>query len=61
MTLLAVLDSDSVSAGPLGFFIVVLLLVATVLLIKSMGSRLRNLPREFPDHRPDADEGPEQR
>jgi hypothetical protein len=35
-------------AGPLGLFLIVLLLIATVLLIRNMNSRLRKLPREFP-------------
>ncbi len=59
MNLLAAVDN--VSAGPLGFLIVVLLLVATFVLIKNMGSRLRNLPREFPPDQRDAGEDPEQR
>jgi hypothetical protein len=40
-------------AGPLGLFMILVLLVATVLLIRNMNSRLRKLPREFPD--PDSD------
>ncbi len=35
-------------AGPLGLFITVLLVVATVLLIRNMNSRLRRLPESFP-------------
>jgi hypothetical protein len=35
-------------AGPLGLFIIIVLLIATVLLIRNMNSRLRRLPREFP-------------
>jgi hypothetical protein len=35
-------------AGPLGLFLILVLLVATVLLIRNMNSRLRKLPREFP-------------
>jgi hypothetical protein len=40
-------------AGPLGLFIIILLLIATVLLIRNMSSRIRKLPREFPDQRAD--------
>jgi hypothetical protein len=46
--LLAV-DADDVSAGPLGLLVVVLMILATVLLIRNMNARLRRLPREFPD------------
>ena len=53
MTVLAV-DPDSVSAGPLGLLVVVLMIVATVLLIRNMNGRLRRLPKEFPPP-PDAD------
>jgi hypothetical protein len=35
-------------AGPLGLFITVLLVIATVLLIRNMNSRLRRLPESFP-------------
>jgi hypothetical protein len=40
-------------AGPMGLFIIVLLAIATVLLIRSMNSRLRRLPDSFPN--PDAE------
>ncbi len=50
--LLAV-DAEDVSAGPLGLLVVVLMIIATVLLIRNMNARLRRLPREFPDQRPD--------
>jgi hypothetical protein len=48
-------------AGPLGLLIIVLLVIATVLLMRNMNARLRRLPTEFPDPsaapeaRPDAD------
>ena len=48
--LLAV-DAEDVSAGPLGLLVVVLMIIATVLLIRNMNARLRRLPREFPDQR----------
>lgn len=41
-------DADSVSAGPLGLLVVVLMVLATVLLIRNMNSRLRKLPPQFP-------------
>jgi len=39
-------------AGPMGLFIIVLLVVATVLLIRNMNSRLRRLPERFPQDAP---------
>ena len=53
MSVLAV-DSGSVSAGPLGLLVVLLMIIATVLLIRNMNTRLRRLPREFPE--PPADD-----
>jgi hypothetical protein len=56
---LLALASDEVSAGPLGLLVVVLMMIATVLLVRNMNSRLRRLPREFPpptaDDRDDED------
>jgi hypothetical protein len=47
----------TVSAGWLGFLIVVLLGVATLLLIRNMNMRLKRLPDRFPSEPPeDADE-----
>ena len=46
-------DAEDVSAGPLGLLVVVLMILATVLLIRNMNARLRRLPREFPDTRDD--------
>jgi hypothetical protein len=40
-------------AGPLGLFLIILLLIATVLLIRNMSARIRKLPREFPDRSSD--------
>ena len=52
--LLAVeVDADDVSAGPLGLVVVVLMIIATVLLIRNMNARLRRLPREFPEQSQD--------
>jgi hypothetical protein len=50
--LAAPFDPDSVSAGPLGFLNVLVMLVVTVLLIRNMSARIKRLPREFPDDRP---------
>lgn len=52
--LLAV-DAEDVSAGPFGLLVVVLMILATVLLIRNMNARLRRLPREFPDQKEDDD------
>ena len=58
MTPVLAVVSDEVSAGPLGLLVVVLMILATVLLIRNMNARLRRLPREFPDQqRPDPESG----
>jgi len=44
-------QSDGI-AGPLGLFIIVLLVVATVLLIRNMNKRIKRLPEEFPSTEP---------
>ncbi|HLL66221.1 MAG TPA: hypothetical protein VK453_10805 [Micromonosporaceae bacterium] len=36
-------------AGPMGLFIVLLLMIATVLLIRNMSGRIKRLPDRFPD------------
>lgn len=46
-------DAEDVSAGPLGLLVVVLMILATVLLIRNMNARLRRLPREFPEQQSD--------
>ena len=56
--LLAV-DADEVSAGPLGLLVIVLMIIATVFLIRNMNARLRRLPREFPEPQDDARPAPE--
>ena len=61
MTALLAVDADDVSAGPLGLLVVVLMVLATVFLIRNMNARLRRLPREFPppaDERTEKDETP---
>ena len=45
MTLLAAEQTSS--AGPLGLLLILALVVATVLLIRSMNGRLRKLPPSF--------------
>jgi len=48
-----VLAADlSRAAGPLGLLVIVLLGLATVLLIRNMDKRVKNLPREFPPPEP---------
>jgi hypothetical protein len=37
-------------AGPVGLLIIVLMVIATVLLMRNMNARLRRLPERFPDH-----------
>jgi hypothetical protein len=44
-------------AGPTGAFIIALLMVATVLLIRNMNSRIRRLPARFPDQPDPPSEG----
>jgi hypothetical protein len=39
-------------AGPMGLFIILVLVIGTVMLIRNMNSRLRRLPDHFPS--PDA-------
>ncbi|MGY1692631.1 hypothetical protein [Geodermatophilus sp. SYSU D01105] len=49
------LPEDVGKSGPLGLLLIVLLLIATALLVKSMSRHLARLPRSFDDP---ADEGP---
>ncbi len=49
MTTLLAVDPELVQAGPLGLLIVVLMIIATVFLIRNMNGRLKRLPREFPE------------
>ena len=41
------LPEDIGKAGPLGLLLIVVLLIATVLLVKSMSGHLKKLPRSF--------------
>jgi hypothetical protein len=62
MTPVLAVDADQVSAGPLGLLVVVLMILATVLLIRNMNNRLKRLPREFPPPTaPNEDRGQEDR
>ncbi len=56
VAVLAVAD-DQVSAGPLGFLVLVLIGLATYLLIRNMNARLKRLPRSFEP--PPSDTDPE--
>ena len=47
--LLLAVEEEDVSAGPIGLVILLLMLVATFLLIRNMNSRIKRLPREFPE------------
>ena len=52
-SVLLAVDAEDVSAGPLGLLVVVLMIIATVFLIRNMNARLRRLPREFPEQQDD--------
>jgi hypothetical protein len=43
---------DGGLAGPTGLVIILLLVVATIFLIRNMNARLRRLPERFPDQPP---------
>ena len=47
------LPEDVGKSGPLGLFLILVLLLATALLVRSMSTHLRRLPRSF-----DEDDGP---
>jgi hypothetical protein len=48
--------SDTGKGGPIGLFVVLLLVIATYLLYRSMAGRLRRLPERFPGYRDGADD-----
>ena len=48
------LPEDVGKSGPLGLLLILLLLIATALLVKSMSGHLKRVPRSFDD----ADDGP---
>ena len=37
-------------AGPVGLLVILLMVIATVLLMRNMNARLRRLPERFPNH-----------
>ena len=45
--LLAQVDAEDVSAGPLGLLVMVLMGLATVLLVRNLNGRLKRLPTTF--------------
>ena len=49
LVLLAVEEEGGIGAGPIGFVILLLMILATFLLIRNMNTRIKRLPREFPD------------
>lgn len=42
------LESERITAGPLGLLVVLLMGLATVLLIRNMNGRIKRLPEQFP-------------
>jgi F0F1-type ATP synthase assembly protein I len=48
MTVVLALQTERVTAGPLGLLVVLLMGLATVLLIRNMSKRLKRLPEQFP-------------
>ena len=49
MGLLLAVEEEDISAGPIGLVILLLMLIATFLLIRNMNSRIKRLPKEFPE------------
>ena len=47
--LLAVVEEEDLSTGPIGLVIILLMLIATAFLIKNMNGRIKRLPPEFPE------------
>lgn len=45
---LAVVEEEDLSTGPIGLVIILLMLAATFFLIRNMNARIKRLPREFP-------------
>ena len=52
----AVEEESGIGAGPLGLVILLLMLIATFLLIRNMNTRIKRLPREFPDQEKSEDD-----
>ena len=51
-------EEGGIGAGPIGLVIVLLMIVATFLLIRNMNTRIKRLPREFPDQAEKHEEQP---
>ena len=51
-------EEGGIGAGPIGFVILLLMIVATFLLIRNMNTRIKRLPREFPDQTARKDDDP---
>lgn len=52
-------EESGIGAGPLGLVILLVMLIATFLLIRNMNTRIKRLPREFPDQeKPEDDPTP---
>lgn len=49
------------AAGPMGLFLLIFLIVATVLLIRNMNKRLKRLPDSFEASAPASDEAADQK
>ena len=49
MSALVAAEEGGIGAGPIGLVILLLMIVATFLLIRNMNTRIKRLPREFPD------------
>ena len=49
--------SDTGKGSPIGLFVVLLLVIATYLLYRSMSGHIRRLPEKFPGYADGADEG----
>ena len=58
MTALLAAEEGGIGAGPIGFVILLLMIVATFLLIRNMNTRIKRLPREFPDQTEKREEQP---
>lgn len=51
-------EEGGIGAGPIGFVILLLMIIATFLLIRNMNTRIKRLPREFPDQTRDSEDQP---
>ena len=58
MTVVLALETERVTAGPLGLLVVLLMGLATVLLIRNMNGRIKRLPEQFPPPKDKAKDEP---